>query len=138
MEPLSISASIAGLLSLSGAVGGCLRSYLSSVVHAPTAIADAQRGLDLLYLALKHCQDTNSGVEDGVFPPGSRLHIETQKCSEDLKSALDTLLILESDVKKRGWQRLKWPKREKEFKKLDEKIRNYAQVFMFCVTIDGR
>ena len=141
MDPISVAASVAGLLSLSIQAGDAIREYYISVKKAPKDIQEIKSELESLSMTLQRLETVlrsdklrcNSFSIDN----SSVLTTALSSCEKKIREIASKL----ERPKDRGaspmWKRLTWPFSEKEVQKLLETLRRYILTFQFSLTVEG-
>ena len=135
MDPLSVTASIAGIASLSGEVVHYLYKYAKAVRKSQGELLDLIAATEALSSVLRSCSKPSSGNHEDLFPAGSVGDLIKQRCSKDLNALLTQLTTIDG---KSTVAKLLWPFRKEDFQEAASRIREYASTFEFAVTLDGR
>ena len=139
MDPLSVAASIAGLVSLTIQVSGTIGSYCKAVKDAPRSVQEINQELLLLLSALKQL-DTflrTQTLKNNSFDPLSILTTALISCHDSIDAISSELPIRKQDGKSHALDKLKWPFSEKEIQKKLEALRRCTSTFQFALTIEG-
>ena len=139
MDPLSVAASIAGLVSLTIQVSGTIGSYCKAVKDAPRSVQEINQELLLLLSALKQL-DTflrTQTLKNNSFDPLSILTTALISCHDSIDAISSELPIRKQDGKSHALDMLKWPFSEKEIQKNLEALRRCTSTFQFALTIEG-
>ena len=135
MDPLSITASVAGILSLSNEIVKYLYKFTSSVSNAQKEALELRETIDLLSSVLQSCKDSSSAGQAELFPAGSVGDRITERCSEDLNGLLGKLTKIEGTSR---LKKLSWPFHKKDYQEIVCRIREYVSIFGFSASADGR
>ena len=129
MDPLSIAASVAGLLILSANIYSSLSSQLGKVSTAPRAAQDLLREVAETRLVI---ESMSSLVDSFARVPTSRRNMvplehvvmtltHTILMFDDLKTFMDKSFV-SLDTLNSVWQRLRWARREDRVKELVDRL----------------
>lgn len=141
MDPLSIAASIAGLVGLSCEISYIVQEYYSSAKNASKDIKNVQNELEALSDVLKRLEYMLRNDREvkafSAFSSSSVLVTALQACHEQIKEISAKLKSSKHGSDCRIWERLKWPFSEKDVKKMLDAIRRFTLTFQFSLTVDG-
>lgn len=140
MDPLSLAASVAGLVSLTLSVAKTTTDYVSSVKHAAEESLQLAEELSALKSALDALNRflTSRGTELKPFSSTSALVSTTSSCHESLKTLQATLeRFMEASQGKKWYRRLAWPLNKEHHTKTVRTIQHFTQIFHFSLSIDG-
>ena len=138
MDPLSVSASIAGLISLVGATLSVTRVYIHEAKHGQETAQEFLRELDVLWCNLERLDGflRSEGGAIGQFDHTSVLVSSTQSCRDKLASLHDKL-VEGSRERRLSLHALGWPLKVKEHRRMIADLRAYSHWVQFALTIDG-
>jgi hypothetical protein len=138
MDPLSVAAGIAGLLSLSVQIVEIATKYGA---NSPKA-----QGLDIIF-ELRALTDVLKRLKEfleGPDTPPTFSHVSTllannTRCRSKLQEILQRLekVVQDTNILKRVFRRLRWPLAEKEHRETIAEIQRYTKVFHFALTVEG-
>jgi hypothetical protein len=140
MDPLSLTASVVGLISFAMDVTKTVTEYISDVKHAPaesrelaSELSAITNSLDSLSAFLTK-QDENSTS----FKDTSVLYSTTQLCHGKLSAIHETLREFSKKTEHMRWyRRLVWPFKKEEHLEIVSTLRGCMQIFHFSLSIDG-
>jgi hypothetical protein len=145
MDPLSISAAVAGFLTLEGQIAGTLQDYVDGVQSAPDEI----RSLLLEVMAFCEVVKDFDGFlhkptndHNGCsFQSSPVLCIAIKACQcqlEELRGKLANLSETCSNKKLPGWiGRIKWPLKKDELQQTVVDLQRFARIFQFSMVIQN-
>lgn len=135
MDPFSLAAGIAGLISLAATTIKCANGYMSSVKNGKDSIAIMVTELEALQANLASLDAFLQSVstKDLAFEPTSVLRSCTTACEISLKALCKKL----GQVGDGKTSRFLWPLSEKEHQKTVQDLRNFAHWMHFALSIDG-
>jgi hypothetical protein len=141
-DPLSISASVAGLLSLVIQVADGTYQYVSSARNASSTISSLLRELQALKTILvrlddlTHSSQTEHSGTDGDASIISMLDIEV--CREDLQEIYRKLNNkLDAKGSTKALHRLAWPFHEDKTLQMVAKLHRYVEIFNLALSADS-
>lgn len=140
MDPLSLAASIAGLISLTLTVTKTTTDYVSSFRHAPEESVQLAEELSALSGALDALSRflTSKSADLKTFSSTSTLVSSTSSCRGNLEALQDTLEdFIEASGGRRWYKRLAWPLKKDDHVKAVSTIQRFTQIFHFSLSIDG-
>ena len=139
MDPLSIAASIAGLISLTIQVSESVTSYGKAVKDAPKSIEEMISELYSMLSVLRQLESLfrSQQVKCSSFDHSSVLALAIIRCDENIGKLLSKLRQMESHKLSRAFERLQWPFSEKNLNKILVTIRRYTATFQFALTVEG-
>ena len=139
MDPLSLAASVAGLVSLALQVSGTIGSYCSSVKDAPKSLRQVDGELLLLLSALQQLENflRSQPSLHISFDQTSVLATALISCRESIDAIASRLHDPKKDGKLHTLDRLKWPFGENEIEKRLEAMRRCISTFQFSLTVEG-
>lgn len=139
-DPLSVTASIAGLCGLAIQLMGLTAEYVKGVKDAPKTVEEfhqeataLQAVLDDLKSYLQKTPPTNT------FEDGSVMRVAIKNCEKklrEIKGKLEKNSISNTRVS-RGLHRLTWPFEEKGCRQATESLHRYVSIFQFPLIIKG-
>lgn len=135
MDPFSLAAGIAGLVSLVGQTLKVVETYIHDARHGKEAAAELSKELNVLNFNLtrldKFLRSGNEAIQS--FEDTSVLISSTTACRNKLNLLHDKLSSANESLK----SRLRWPFDAKEHHKTINELRAFAQWVQFALTIDG-
>lgn len=138
MDPLSIAASLAGLVSLTSRVSRTIGSYCKSVKDARKDVQDTAQELASMYDVLHQLDGLlRSQQLKTKIDSNSVLAKAIAVCGNNVERLSSKVQRLELDGLARVWEKLKWPFNEKEMQKILATLRKCAATFQFSLTIEG-
>lgn len=139
MDPLSVAASIAGLLTLSEQITKAVVNYSKGVKNGPETIEGLIEELTALHSALERLAIFNSAGEhkSGTLGKSSVLLLALDKCEDILARLFDKVQTFNQNKISATFERLKWPFSEKEIRIMLTNLRGYVSTFQFSLTADG-
>lgn len=141
MDPLSIAATVAGLVSFSIEAGTAIGEYYSSAKNAPTEIQNLKSELESLSMILKRLENVLRSdqirCDSFSFDTSSVLTTALNSCDKTIRDVSSKLARPKDSGVSRMWERLTWPFNEKEVQKLLETLRRYILTFQFSLTVEG-
>lgn len=138
MDPLSIAASVAGLIGLTSKVSRIIDSYCKSVKNARKDVQDTAQELASMYDALHQLDGLlRSQQLKTQIDSNSVLLNAITLCGNSIRRISSKVQTLEADGLARVWEKLKWPFNEKEMQKILATLRKCAATFQFSLTIQG-
>ncbi|KAF4843440.1 Vegetative incompatibility protein HET-E-1 [Colletotrichum siamense] len=128
-DPLSIAASIAGLISLADVVFIRLVKFGRSAMNAEKEIQDLSREVNLIGGAVNSLDRLAQALQDGAFDTNLRMHV-IEDCSDTLEEINKRLRKLEASSSLTK-QKLMWPFTKDRVKKwIDELSQHKANINM--------
>ena len=139
MDPLSIAASVAGLINLSTDVYKAIATYTSSVKEASVDILSLAEELSGLQSVLQRLSSfiLSGSISAVSFAQSSALALALQKCGKTLSQLSTRLHHLQQDRISRVLERLRWPFSEKDTRSTMDVLRRCASTFQFSLTVEG-
>ena len=139
MDPLSIAAGIAGLITLAGELSRSLVAYGKAVKHEREDLQRLLTELSLLQSLLQRLDSflRSSGVTGVTFHQTSALEASLAVCKETALDLNERLRKLEAVGLSRAVERLKWPFSAKEVATALDTLRRCASTFQFSLTLEG-
>lgn len=137
-DPLSIAASVAGLISLSVEVTKIANEYASSVKSAPEEIKELAIQTEALSQVLVKLRD--DAAED-VFQPNSYLCSVLEYCESQLKGLSEKLgqwTTPENRLDAVRGRLIRWPLERKECIETTKRLYECAQMFHLYLTLSSR
>lgn len=140
-DPLSISASIAGLIALADSVFRRTFNYIKSVKEAPKEIAALSSEIGALYGILNHVHLIACQLEGEKFDSAIQVHYihSCYQTFEKVKMMLDKYDTLNSDKRSVDAmkRRLTWPFTVPEAKSLIAEVERHKTTLGLALTADG-
>lgn len=141
MDPFSVTAGIAGLLSLTVQLTQILSDYTSSVKNAVAESHDLMVELGALVTVLQQLERFLEGqAPTGRFQDSSIIYATIKTCHGKLQSLVCVLQKFMDGTRERSklWQRcVKWPFEKNRHQQNVQIIRHCVHVFHFSVSING-
>ena len=139
MDPLSIAAGVAGLISLTGELSRSLVAYGKAVKRERGDLQLLLTEVSLLQSLLQRLDSflRSSGAANVTFHQTSALEASLRICKETAIDLNERLHKLEAAGFSRAVERLKWPFSEKEVVKVLETLRRCTSTFQFSLTLEG-
>ncbi|OQE41183.1 hypothetical protein PENCOP_c005G07897 [Penicillium coprophilum] len=136
MDPLSMTAGIAGLASLAIQVAPALHDYIATVKGAERDIGWYVDEVDSLIEVCKRLEDF---LRVDVSSPEARFTVTDSVLGRTVSSCeacLDQLgKLLQGPA---GWtQKIKWPLRKKKVEEIIKRLARYTNMFQFALTVEG-
>lgn len=141
MDPFSVTAGVAGLLSLSLQISQILTNYIDSVKNAPKEAKELAAKLTALISVLEQLErfvEKHAGTDN--FKESSILYRTTKRCSESLEHLHLTLtkFISSSSGDSSTWRRfLKWPLTKDKHQQTVTLLHEYLEIFDLSTSLDG-
>ena len=140
-DPLSISASIAGLIALADSVFRRTFNYIKSVKEAPKEIAALSSEIGALYGILNHVRLIACQLEGETFDSTIQVHYihSCYQTFEKVRTMLDKYDTLHSDRRSADAmkRRLTWPFTVPEAKSLIAEVERHKATLGLALTADG-
>ena len=139
MDPLSVAASVAGLVSLTFEISQTVGHYYKAVKGAPKSIQKIQQELSLMGSTLQQLEDLLRGshMSKSSFAQSSVLTTAVTSCIQTIEKISAKLAPAKADRLSRTKEALKWPFSEKEVEKRLEALRRYTSTFQFSLNVEG-
>ena len=139
MDPLSVAASVAGLVSLTFEISQTVSHYYKAVKDAPKSIQEIQQELSLMHSTLQQLDDLLRGphMEKSSFAQSSVLTTAVTSCVQTIRDISAKLAPPKPDRLSRTKEALKWPFSEKEVQKRLGALRRYTSTFEFSLNVEG-
>ena len=139
MDPLSIAAGVAGLVTLVLQVTKAASSYSESIIHGDRELRELLRELDGTLSVLQELDSflRTKQIASTTFNKSSALESALTSCNDvvsDLRQRLDRL---ENSSFSRTAERLKWSFSKDEVYKTLATIKRCNSTFQFCLTLEG-
>ncbi|KAL8993479.1 MAG: hypothetical protein Q9188_007322 [Gyalolechia gomerana] len=133
MDPFSLAAGVAGLVTLVVKITKLVTNYFHGVRRAIEAANELLDELKALRLTLTHLEILLRNDKKDAFSSTSILVKSTDACSNKL-TMLHTKL---QDTVRQPLQKLRWPLNASFHHEILQHIRNYTQSIHFALTLDG-
>lgn len=139
MDPLSMAANVAGLVSLTLDVSRTIGSYCKAVKTARKDVQEIARELASMQDLLQQFDHLlrSQQLESKYFASTSVLVTALDLCGNIIQSISDKVQTLELNWVAQTWEKLKWPFSEKDMLKILATLRRCAATFQFTLTIEG-
>ena len=139
MDPLSLAASVAGLVSITIELSGAIHSYCKAVKDARKDVQEMAQELvvmgDLLHQLEEHIRSPH--LKTKAFDQSSVLATALSLCGNSIERISTKVHMLRLDGIGGIWEKLKWPFTEKDMQKALATLRRCAATFQFSLTIEG-
>ena len=139
MDPLSIAAGVAGLVTLARELSQSLVAYGKAVRHERNDVQQILSEVDLLQSVLRRL-DTflrSRPMASVTFHQSSALEAALTICNETVGGLEERLRKLGANRLSRTVEKLKWPFSEKDLLKALETLRRCTSTFQFSLTLEG-
>jgi len=141
MDPFSVTAGIAGLLSLSIQIHQIVTVHVKSAKNAPKEAQALTQKLTALISVLEQLgRFMAKHAGSGQFEESSLIYSTTKRCEGSLQHLHQTLskFVLATSKDSKKWRRcLKWPLTKENHQKTISVLHEYLEVFHFALSIDG-
>ena len=139
MDPLSMAAGVAGLVSLTLDVSTTLASYCKSVKNARKDVQELAQEMASMHSLLYQLGEflRTQQLKTKFFESASVLATAIAVCRNNAQKISFKVQRFESDGLASFWEKLKWPFSEKEMQKILTTLRRCAATFQFSLTIEG-
>ncbi|KAG7007403.1 hypothetical protein G7Y79_00010g029040 [Physcia stellaris] len=139
MDPLSIAAGVAGLITLTAELSRALVAYGKAVKREREDLQLLLTEVSLLQSLLQRLDSflRSSGVANVTFHQTSALEASLAVCKATAIDLNERLRKLEAAGLSRAVERFKWPFSEKEVVKVLETLRRCISTFQFSLTLEG-
>jgi hypothetical protein len=141
MDPFSVTAGIAGLLSLSIQIHQIVTTHIESAKNAPEEAYALSTKLDALIRVLEQLErfiEKHAG--SGHFSESSVLYGTTKRCEGSLQQLHETLskFVLATSRDSTSWRRcVRWPLSKMKHQQTVTLLHEYLEVFHLSVSLDG-
>lgn len=131
-DPLSIAASVAGLITLAMEVAKATTKYWTSVKDCPKHVGKLQNELSAMQKTLERLAPLA-----GTLPSLTQLQTELDECETTLQVIQDKLEKgFNKKTKVKGGFRFRWPLDEKEVKDAIASLGRYQDIFQLALQTD--
>ena len=139
MDPVSLTASAAGLASFALQVAQAVTIYIKAAKDAPKTVKEIEQELFLTQSVLEKLEKflATQLLSLTSFDPSAVLPAAIASCHDVVYDVSDKLQRAQRDGKLLFRERLKWPFTEKETGKRVMALRNCIATFQFSLTIEG-
>ena len=139
MDPLSIAASVAGLVSLTLEVSSTVGSYCKAVGDAPRSAQEINQELFLLLSILEQLDAflRDQPAKSTSFDKTSVLATALTSCRDSIDAIFSKLPTPKQNGRLHALDKFKWPFGEKEIQKRLEALRRCTATFQFSLTVEG-
>lgn len=141
MDPFSVTAGIAGLLSLSLQIQQIVAKYIESAKNAPQeaqALAVKLTALISVLEQLERFLEKHAG--GGHFTESSVLYSTTKQCEGSLQQLYKTLskFVSATSSDSISWRRyLRWPLTKEKHQQTVSVLHEYLEIFDLSMSMDG-
>jgi hypothetical protein len=138
MDPLSLAAGIAGLISLAGATLKVTRDCIHEARHGRETAQEFVQELDILHFNLSRLDKFLRSETEAIghFDDTSVLVSSTHACRNKL-TTLHNKLLEGSQARRLSLHTLAWPPKVKEHRDMIIELRAFAHWVQFALTING-
>ncbi|KAL8798444.1 MAG: hypothetical protein Q9182_006651 [Xanthomendoza sp. 2 TL-2023] len=133
MDPLSITASVVGLITLTAKIMQITKVYCHEARNAKAAANELLVELDLLHLSLSQLDKMLKNDTTHLFSDTLKLVAKTHACRNELNKLHDKL----NDATEHSLHRFRWPLSSSEHQKTMQELRVHAFWIHFALTIDS-
>lgn len=139
MDPLSVAASVAGLVALTLEVSRRVGSFYQAAKEAPNRIRDVQEELSLIHSVLQQLNSLLQSAEmkTSSFALSSVLTKPLTSCAGSVESISAKLQRPKQGSLSRAKEAFRWPFNEKDIVQILETLRRHTSTFQFSLTIEG-
>jgi hypothetical protein len=141
MDPFSITAGIAGLLSLSIQTYQIVTKHIEAARNAPKEAQALAAKLEALVSVLEQLEQfTEKHAGSGHFTESSILYGTTKRCDESLQNLYRTLseFVKATAHDNKSWRKyMKWPLSKAKHEQVITLLHEYLEVFDLSISIDG-
>jgi uncharacterized protein YukE len=141
MDPFSITAGIAGLLSLSLQVSQIVTKHIESVKDAQQEAHTLSTKLNALISVLQQLEKfIEKHARSGHFSESSVLYGTIKRCEGSLQQLDETLSKFVQDTTRdsRSWRRwMRWPLSRAKHQQTVTLLHEYLEVFNLSMSLDG-
>ena len=136
-EPVSLAASIAGLISLGLEVANATQKYVHGVRHAVKDVDEFSQELFALIHVLRQLDNflRDDGATASKFSQTSVLRMTHSACEQELQAINSKLLKRSEDHS--TMKSLSWPFVKKDHQQTIAVLRHQVKTFQYALTIDG-
>lgn len=139
MDPLSLAASVAGLISITLEFSRIVGSYCKSVKDARKDVLEIAQELTSIRDVLCQLDEVLRShlLKTSIFDQNSGLANALDVCEDNIKRISFKMQNLKHDGPARLWEKLKWPFSEKEMQKVLVTLQRCAATFQFALSVEG-
>lgn len=139
MDPLSVAASVAGLVSLTLEVSCTIGSYCKSVKNARNDVLEIAQELASMRDVLRQLDELlrSHQLKTEIFDQSSVLSHALTVCVGNIECISSKVQNLNLDGVARVWEKLKWPFSEREMQKTLATLQRCASTFQFALSVEG-
>ena len=139
MDPLSVGAGVAGLLTLTQELAQSFAAYGRAVKHERDNVQHMVSELDVLRSVLQKLDKflRSKRIAGVTFHQSSAFETAVTTCNETIRGLEERLRKLGADRLSRVVERLRWPFSEKDELKALETLRRCTSTFQFALTVEG-
>lgn len=139
MDPFSIAAGVAGLISLTLQVSKSLKSFSSAAIHEQRDVQALLTEIQTVHSVLGELHPflSSKNVNSIIFQHSSALETALNSCNDAVKSLQSRLDKLDAGRLARSLERLRWPFSEKEQQKVLQTLGRCTATFQFALTVEG-
>ena len=139
MDPLSITAGVAGLVTLTVQVTKSVTSFGRAMIHERQDVQALLKEIETTRSVLQELYPflSDPKVNSITFQQTSALEVALRICNETIKSLQQRLDNLNSNKVSRSFERLRWPLSDKELQKVLQTLGRCTSTFQFALTVEG-
>jgi len=139
INPLSIAASVAGLVTLTAQVSGSIITYAKAVKDESRSIGEVTQELNLMHSVLEQLDNFLKGqpMKNAFFDQSSVLATAITSCKGSIQGISTKLPKSTQNGISRMMEKLRWPFTEKETQTRLEALRRCTSTFQFSLTVEG-
>ncbi|KAI5814505.1 hypothetical protein BZA77DRAFT_97506 [Pyronema omphalodes] len=141
MDPLSVSASVAGFMGLAIQVTKILNAYVNDVKDAPQEASELNTKVSMLIHVLEKVVDTlqSDDMETITIDKHSVLYYVISSCEHHVKLVYKNLVRLRGTNKvKASKGRVSWPLKKEDCLRRIETLHRYTQTFEYLLVVSNR
>lgn len=138
-DPLSIAASVAGLVTLTAQVSISIITYSKAVKDETKSVQEITQELSLMRSVLEQLENLLKGqpMKKSSFDQSSVLATAIFTCRDNIQTISMKLPKSTQNGMSRAMEKFKWPFTEKETQKRLEVLRRCTSTFQFSLTVEG-
>ena len=138
MDPLSIAASVAGLVTLTAQVSSSIVTYIKAAKDHTKGINQIAQELNSMQLVLEQLEELlkSQSMKKTSFAQSSVLANAIMSCKDSVQAISEKLPKPTQSSISHIIEKLKWPFTEKETQKKFEILQRYTSTFSFSLTVE--
>ena len=139
MDPLSLAASVAGLIGITWKVSRAVGSYCKLAKDTRKDVLQISQELISMRDVLCQLDEflRSHQLKTNIFEKNSVLANALDVCGDNIERISSKIQNLEHDGTARIWEKLKWPFSEREIQKVLVTLQRCAATFQFALSIEG-